>query len=152
MANASGKEQILQVRVSIIDPPAGVTFAVQRGKSDLLLPDIAKSDLLVFRFSLRLIALDGGTFNFLGEYAQGPRGDRFIYVNSGAYAGQPSSPWGRRAKLKLDGIPRAQLRSAGGKPTTAIEARVKGTMKDGGPVCASVPPTSIEWSLAKHES
>jgi Family of unknown function (DUF5990) len=152
MAKDSGKEQILQLRVSIIDPPAGVIFAVQRGKSDLLLPDIAKPALLVFRFSLRLIALDDGGFNFLGEYAQGPRGDRFIYVNSGAYAGQPASPWGRRAKLKLDAIPRELLRVAAGKPTTALEARVKGTMKDGGPVCASVPPASIEWGPVKHES
>jgi Family of unknown function (DUF5990) len=144
------REQNLQVRVSVIDSPAGVAFAVQRGKSDLLLPDTAKPNLCVFSFSLRLITLDDGTFNFLGEYTQGPRGDRFIYLNSGAYAGQPASPWGRRAKLKLDGIPAAMLRGAAGKPASVIAAQVKGTMKDGGPVCATVPPGSIEWRLVQQ--
>lgn len=55
-----------------------------------------------------------------------------MYVNSGFYAGQMGTPWERRAKIKLVDIPIALVESAVGNPNAAIEARIEGTMKDGG--------------------
>jgi hypothetical protein len=68
-----------------------------------------------------------------GAFVQGPRRQRFVYVNIGTYAGQADSCWSRRLKIPLDGIP-AKLIGAGG----VLEAHVPGTGRDGGPNCATV--------------
>lgn len=136
------------MRILVMNPPPGVRFAVQRGKAELLEPSARQHGPIVFELSLRLGApLPDGQANFLGEFAQGPASDRFIYLNSGTLAGQADSPWTRRAKLKLASIPRqvveAGLSASGG----IIEARVLGTMGDGGPVCASVKAEAVVWSF-----
>lgn len=57
----------------------GIRFAVQRGRSEPLAPSAERHDLVQFEFSLRLGApLSEKSFNFVGEYAQGPPSDRFI--------------------------------------------------------------------------
>ena len=40
-------------------------------------------------------------FASAGEFVQGPSGGKFVYVTSGARAGQVGSPWTRRAKVGL---------------------------------------------------
>lgn len=136
------------MRILVMNPPPGVRFAVQRGKAELLEPSARQHEPIAFELSLHLGApLPDGKANFLGEFAQGPASDRFIYLNSGTLAGQADSPWTRRAKLKLASIPRqvveAGLSASGG----IIEARVLGTMGDGGPVCASVKAEAVVWSF-----
>lgn len=140
--------QSVRMRILVVDTPPEVRFAVQRGRSDLLEPLDDPQESLRFEFSLRLGSpLSTGAANFLGEFAQGPSSDRFVYINSGTLAGQADSPWTRRAKLKLATIPQevvdAALASGG-----VIEARVQGTMKDGGPVCASLKPHAVVWGVA----
>jgi hypothetical protein len=140
------------VRLSIVisAPPRGVTFAVQRGKSDLLGPSLADSESMRFELSLR-VAVDpsDGAFNFLGEFAQGSRADRFVYINSGTYAGQLGAPWSRRAKLKLTSIPVAIVEAAMKSSQGVIQARVTGTSDDGGPICATVKTHAVEWHLKR---
>jgi hypothetical protein len=136
------------MRILVMNPPPGVRFAVQRGKAELLEPPARQHEPIAFELLLRLGSpLPDGQVNFLGEFAQGPAADRFIYLNSGTLAGQADSPWTRRAKLKLASIPRqvveAGLSASGG----IIEARVLGTMDDGGPVCASVKAQAVVWSF-----
>lgn len=75
---------------------------------------------------------------FTGEFAQGPAAARFVYVRSGTLAGQPDAAWTRRAKVPLWGIS-AELVQATLESGRALEARVAGTAKDGGPFFASVP-------------
>jgi hypothetical protein len=141
----------VQLRVVVVDPPPGVRFAVQRERAGLHPPTDEQADALRFDFSLRLgAALPDGAFNFLGEFAQGPREDRFVYINSGTLAGQEGSCWTRRAKLKLASIPRPLVEAALGAPGGVIEARIPGTMGDGGPVCASIKPQAVAWRLV-HE-
>jgi hypothetical protein len=141
----------VQFRVVIVSPPEGVAFAVQRGSADLLLPTIVRTEFIQFDFELRV----GGVFadgspNYLGEVAQGTPADRFVYLNSGTLAGQPESCWTRRAKLKLGSIPVEIAEAAAGKPGQVVEARVLGTMGDGGPVCASVKPHAVTWGLIQN--
>jgi hypothetical protein len=151
MQNSTG--YALQLLLTVLAPPPGVVFAVQRGRAELLPPYTADAESVAFAITVRLgPALADGSFNFRGPYAQGTPSDRFIYVNSGTLAGQLASCWERRAKVKLAEIPRALVESAVGDPDRAIEARIVGTARDGGPVCASVQPHAISWHLATRTS
>jgi hypothetical protein len=68
---------------------------------------------------------------------QGPPGARFLYIGSGAFAGEKNTPWKRRAKIPLGGITSAVV--AKGKKKGALEATIHGKARDGGPACATVP-------------
>src|SRR6266478_480035 len=82
----------LAIRIKVLNPLAGAAMKVQRGKDELLAPTNVSTDSLIFDFE---ISVDLGTPipNFLGKYAQGPKDARFIYVNSGRYAGQEDTRW-----------------------------------------------------------
>lgn len=142
-------ETQLLVILVIVSPPAGVRFAVQQGRDELLPPCASGADSISFALTLNLgPALANGGFNFRGACAQGTPDERFVYVNSGVRAGQTNTAWERRAKVKLAGIPRQLVEAAMGQPDRAVQAHIQGTMRDGGPVCASVPPQAISWQLA----
>ena len=138
--------QDLQLRVVVLRPPPGVSFVVQEGRSALLPPTVVEKDRISFRFAVRVgKGAPGDAPNFLGPFAQGPRGGRFVYVNSGKHAGQAGSPWDRRAKIPLGGITWSLVEAAGARPQGLLEARIEGTGRDGGPVCASVK--SVAWKV-----
>jgi hypothetical protein len=140
----------LQIILTVVQPPPGVLFAVQRERDELLPPYASTAESLSFALTVKLgLARADGSFNFLGPYAQGTPDDRYVYVNSGVRAGQTDTPWERRAKIKLGGIPRELVEAAAGVPHRAVQAHIQGTMRDGGPVCASVPPSAISWQLVK---
>jgi len=140
-------DQEVSLRIVVVNPPAGVRFAVQRGKNELLEPLSGKAEEIVFEFPIR-VRNDGaeGSPNFLGQYAQGPRDARFVYVNSGTMAGEPASQWTRRAKIPLAGITWAMIRKM--KAGSVIEAKIAGTGRDGGPACATVPLLERGWKLS----
>lgn len=130
----------LTVRVVVKDAPAGVKFAVQRGKSDLLEPVSHTEAELVFDVPIRSAARPGSKVpSILGPYAQGPASDRFLYVNSGTMAGQTKTPWTRRAKIKTAGISWALVKDAQTQGTGVILAEIHGRAGDGGPCCGTVP-------------
>ena len=129
----------LPIRVVVENPPANVTFAVQRGKAgDLLEPSDIAADRLTFEFSIRA-ADESGTPNFLGPFVHGPKGGRFLYVNSGTSAGQADSCWTRRAKLHLSSIDWALVQKVVSTRGAVLEGRIAGTGRDGGPSCATIP-------------
>lgn len=140
----------VRMRILLVEPPPGVRFAVQRGRSELLEPLAKQHEAIWFEFSLRLgPPLPDGSANFLGEFAQGPPSDRFVYINSGTLAGQADACWTRRAKLKLGSIPRQVVETARSASDGIIEARVLGTLADGSPVCASVKPQAVVWRFVQ---
>jgi hypothetical protein len=140
---------MLQLRLVVVSPPKGVAFAVQRGRADLLFSTIERPGFIQFDLALRVAGvLADGSPNYGGEFAQGTAADRFVYLNSGTLAGQAESCWTRRAKLKLGSIPIEIAEAAVGKPGSVVEARVLGTMPDGGPICASVKADAVTWELA----
>jgi hypothetical protein len=137
---ARGAERMLPLRITVLHPPAGVTLAVQRGRSDLLPPARQSQDAAVFELSVRVAPrVEGGAPNLLGPFAHGTPVDRFLYVNWGTAAGQPGSRWSRRAKLKTAGIGWALVEETLATPGAVLEARIEGTGRDGGPCCATVP-------------
>ncbi len=141
----------LPLRISLVRPPRGVAFALQRGRDDLLPPARVRDDLLVFDFTVRVASgAAGGTPNFLGAFAQGTPADRFVYLNSGTRAGRVGSCWERRAKVPLQGIAWKVIEEAFARPGTRLEVRIEGTAPDGGPVCATVPLEEGRWSLVQE--
>ena len=133
------------MRIRVLDPPAGVAMQVQHGRDHLLPPMTRTSTELVFEFPAS-IDLAGAAPNFLGQYAHGPKDSRFVYLNSGTYAGQPHTCWSRRAKISLMNISSNQVDEAlsAGK---MLETSFPGRGRDGGPVCASVK--GIEWKVVQ---
>jgi len=120
---------------------------VQRGKDELLDPTLTRSDSIAFEFDL-MVDINGDQPNFLGKYAQGAKDARFVYVNSGTYAGQHATCWSRRAKLSLMTITAKQLMEVVNDPDRCFETVMPGVGRDGGPTCASVK--GIEWKLVKR--
>jgi hypothetical protein len=83
---------------------------------------------------------------------QGRPGARFVYANSGTYAGEATSPWGRRAKVPLPDLPAPLAAAWDAAPTQVLEARVAGTAKDGGPAAATVPLLGGGWRLVPPDA
>ena len=137
-------ERVLPVRIVVRRPPSGVSFALQKGKSEaegnaeLLAPSKSSGDSLSFDFSVRVAAGSTGSEpRFLGEFTQGPPTQRFVYLNSGKRAGQTGTHWDRRAKISLSAITSEMIDAVLTVPGTVLELEILGTAGDGGPVCAS---------------
>jgi hypothetical protein len=139
----------IPIRLVVTDPPSGVTMQVQKGRDDLLAPAEQNKDRLVFDLEMDL-QIESGTPNFLGKFAQGPKQSRFIYINSGTYAGQHDTCWSRRAKVSLMDVTPDQVHELLASPGSRLEISIKGTGTDGGPVCASVKPHATSgWKVIK---
>ncbi len=111
--------------------PAGVVFGIQKGHGsayEIVQHKRATGRTLRFEISIDLRGTDFG-----GPYVQGRRGERFVYINVGTYAGDASSEWSRRIKVPLLGIHNPE-------PDSVWEARIPGTGRDGTPSCATVRP------------
>ena len=139
----------LPLRVTVVEPPADVIMQVQKGRDELLPPSERKSNSISFDFSVN-VDLSSDEPNFLGKFAQGPKDARFIYVNSGTYAGQDESCWSRRAKISLMSITAGQIREILKSANSKLEICIDGTGRDGGPVCASVRFPREDWKIIKE--
>ena len=142
-------ETYLPLRITLVNPPTGVLFAVQRGKAELEMPSVSNGENLSFEFSVRLGDRADERPNFLGPFVQGPRGGRFVYVNSGTLAGQLDSCWTRRAKVGLKDIDWDLVDSVLAHPSSRLEARIVGKAGDGGPACATVRLLGEGWAIDK---
>lgn len=131
------KKEELGLEITVLSPPRGVGYCLQKGKDEKVGYQQSSGNDLTFRLRVRLgIRKDGGP-NFLGEFTAGPPRDRFVYVNIGGDKDHPDG-WHRRAKVKLSGITMPLIEECqrkGGLLSTSFE----GTGKDGTPACASVP-------------
>ena len=140
----------LALRIIVEDPLPGVALALQRGPGGFELPSITTPAQVAFDFMVRIgKPRANGQPTFLGPYTQGPPATRFIYITVGQRAGQPTSPWDRRAKIPLAGISTALVAAAQSKCGQRLEVRFSGRGKDGTPTCASVKLPPDAWRLAK---
>jgi uncharacterized protein DUF5990 len=146
---SKAEERELPLRITLVRPPPGVRFAVQRGRDGLLPPAHASPGALTFELSVRAAPRADGTVNVLGPFAHGPPAGRFLYVCSGTRAGQPDSCWTRRMKIGTAGITAALVAETLAAPGAVLEARVAGTATDGGPACATVPLLDGGWRVSR---
>jgi Family of unknown function (DUF5990) len=123
------EERELPFRITVVSPPPGVTFCLQRGKGDLVPPVHATGEHVSFDFTLRVGTGKDGRPNFLGPFAQGPPASRFVYVNSGTSAGQADSGWRRRAKVPLTSIGWKLIEQALAGTDAILEAQIAGKAK-----------------------
>lgn len=136
----------ITVRVTVKQPLQSVVMKVQRGKDELLDPIATTPRELVFEFDLT-VDLAKETPNFLGKYSQGPKDARFIYVNSGTYAGEHLTCWSRRAKLSLMSVTRDQVEDILAN-NGILACEFDGVGPDGGPTCATVK--GLVWKVVKR--
>jgi hypothetical protein len=80
-----------------------------------------------------------------GPYIQGRPGERFIYLNWGGVDGGGTFTMFRRAKLMLAAIPVDILAAA--VESGVLVGTLSLTDAKGQPLCASVRPPAIEWSV-----
>ncbi len=124
-------ETTITLRLTIADPVPGVRYSLQQDDAPLD-PVTATDAPLSFDVPVKLAA-DG---RLLGPFIrrEGPK-RRFVYIRIGQSAGDCASPWTRRAKIDVHDIPLAMR-----TPGAALEVRLPGRAKDGGPACATVRP------------
>ncbi len=141
----------IMLRVTIEGPVPGVALAVQRGRDALVAPVYANADAVMFEVRAEVRERPDGTFVLAGPEVQGPPSGRFLYVTVGTRAGQPASPWDRRAKVPLTGISPDVLAEARTHSGLVLAARIAGRARDGGPACATVPLLGDGWRLERTE-
>ena len=132
----------LSMRIILEKPTAGVDFGLQKGRGndyETIQTQRSTGKDLQFEFTVRAQTSKGDEPNFLGPFAQGPTGERFVYLDIGTYAGQKETCWSRRLKIPLRGIPWKMIDGMGDSGSV-LETRVPGTAKDGSPSCATVKP------------
>jgi hypothetical protein len=114
-------------------PSDGVHVGVQRGREAV---ELVPGDSEAARWEFDVDVRNG---RFTGPYVHGRGDERFLYL---VWVAGPHREMFRRAKLQLDGLDAAAV--DGG----VVEARLPLTDDRGGPVCASVRPPRISWTVA----
>ena len=117
-----------------------VGIQVRRDPAELVPADALEAQWVV---AVEVVERDG-QLDFRGPAVQGARGDRFIYLTWGDVDRIGHFVMFRRAKLMLNRIDHAIVRSA--LETDHLSATVDLTGNDGGPRCARVDPPAIEWA------
>jgi hypothetical protein len=138
---------VLRLRVTLVRPPKGVRLCVQgKDAAELVGATTATGGHVSFDASVRM-KLGGakGAVRFLGPLTHGPQDKRFLYVCSGTLAGQPGSPWTRRAKVGLWTITPDLIDAVRTGAASGLEARINGCAGNGGPACATVPLLEGGW-------
>ena len=141
------RPETITVRLICRELPDGepVHLGIQKGKEVTELTP-AEGDQITFEAPFRLAQRKDGGPNFLGAYAQGTPGGRFLYLNWGRRQADGGFDYFSRAKVHLSHITWQDIERAGkaGKPLTA-ELRM--TDPRGNPICATVLPSHISWTL-----
>lgn len=110
---------------------AGICIGIQKGKEVEQIVQLPANSVML-KAELRVGNDESEPApNFLGPYAQGPKGGRFVFVCWGTMAFGRFMGF-RRAKLPLSGLTWASIASG------EVNATLRCTDAKGGPVCATV--------------
>jgi Family of unknown function (DUF5990) len=159
-ANASRRiEEHIRLRVVCQDPPPPERYAAEFGLQDnstaaewvIHAGRVFPNGDIHFECECRVRPQKKtGSPNFLGNYVQGSPFARFLYLSwrpRDWAPGKPEPPcgtWLRRMKVNLSSITWEQIDEAL-KLNAVLEAVVRGTGRDGGPSCGSVPLVGGGW-------
>ncbi len=142
-------DTVLSLRIILEKPLAGVDYALQSGsgsKFELMQNQVSGSGNLIFNLTAKIKDSKDVLPDFGGPFIQGNKGERFIYINIGTYAGNPNSEWGRRLKVPLRDITREAINKLISNQELVLETYMPGKGKDGTPSCATVKPFA-GWSI-----
>ena len=124
----------IPLRIILRKPTAGVDFGLQKGrggKYEVVQKQRSTGKDLKFDFAVGVKTDEDGAPDFSGPFVQGPRGDRYFYIDIGTYAGQVDTCWSRRLKVPLSCITSDLIDS-----DSRLVADIPGTAGDDGPSCA----------------
>jgi hypothetical protein len=143
----------LRLRIILTEPPPDVNFGLQSGSGnryETVQKQVCGKGDLLFMLSVKIRKDKDGQPDFAGPFVQGNKGERFIYIDIGTYAGNTHSIWGRRLKVPLRDISATTVENILADDKLILETRVPGTGRDGGPNCATVKPFP-GWHIAKYD-
>ena len=124
----------LSLRIILKQPTSGVDFGLQDGrggKYEVVQKQRSTGKDLKFEFKIGVKTDKDGRPDFSGSFVQGSRGDRYVYIDIGTYAGQADSCWSRKLKVPLSCITWDLINSH-----STLVGKIPGSGKDGGPSCA----------------
>jgi hypothetical protein len=123
----------------------GVHVGVQR-KSEVV--NLVSGDAAEACWDLEIEVGPGrsGTMDFFGQWVHGKPGERFLYLSWGELGADGAFAMFRRAKLWLGTIGEESIQRAI-ETGAVVEGRLGLTDCKGGPLCASVRPPVIRWSV-----
>src|ERR1041385_2714365 len=127
----------ITLRIVLKRPTPGVDFALQKGggsKYEIVQRQRCSPGAdLKFEFPVIVRPDKDEAPDFFGPFVQGVRGDRYVYIDIGTYAGQTNTNWSRRLKVPISRITWELINSQ-----STLVGEIPGTGKDGGPSCAYV--------------
>jgi hypothetical protein len=117
------------------------------GRGDSLI-DLVPGDAPSARWQIevRTRVRDEGDIDFGGPLIKGKRGERFLYLSWGTVADDGTFTLFRAAKLHLSAIESSVLQAAM-LPEQRLVGSLGLTDRKGHPLCASVRPPAIIWSV-----
>jgi Family of unknown function (DUF5990) len=152
-----GHDEWVLVRIEAVDLPGracapqdapapyeNVHVGLQRGREPFeLVPGDAS--VATWDFALTIRPGPDGSIDVGGPFAQGRRGDRFVYLTWGTVDAYGAFTMFRRAKLHLADVDSNTLAraAAGDEP---LVAHLGLTDTRGLPICARVRPPNVTWS------
>ena len=141
--------ETLSLRISVVDPPPDILWALQLGRDELVKPTSKTRTRISFDFTVEVVENSSAAgFRLRGPAVQGRPGGRFVYLRIGVYAGQIGTSIARRAKIGLEGISRKLIEAAREKRSGVLEVEFAGTDRKGEPTCATVPLLGTGWHAA----
>ena len=143
-------EYRVPLRIVIVNPPEGVNFCLADNQDNLV--SVTRSTGVDISLDFEAIVKPGrgtGAPNFTGPFAMGTPSKRFFYVNIGKLAGQPDSPWERRAKIWISDVSWETVKEVAADPDKVLIARFMGRDKDGGPICATRDLLDDTWAIGQ---
>ncbi|MBS1564569.1 MAG: hypothetical protein JST39_09275, partial [Bacteroidetes bacterium] len=142
-------KQELDFQIILQSPDKGTDYALQKGHGPNREPvqrQLTFDDDLLFRFRIGIQQGKDGLPDFTGPFVQGPPGERFICICTGAYAGQKYTSTGRRLKIPLSNISWELIRKTLEQGDQILHAAVKGKSERGAPVSETIRPAD-GWTL-----
>jgi hypothetical protein len=126
----------ITLRVFLRRPTPGVDFGLQKGRGtnyEVVQTQRSTGKDLKFEFTATVKSDKDGQPDFFGPFVQGARGDRYVYIDIGTYAGQSNTGWSRRLKIPLSRITSDLIDS-----NSVLIGDIPGVGKNGEPNCAYV--------------
>jgi Family of unknown function (DUF5990) len=120
-------------------------LGIQRDKAVIEIAS-AGAERIRFHPMLRVRRNPDGSANFLGPFAQGPRTERFIYLNWLTLRGTEIASHVGRIKLHLNHLSFADVKKAADRDRP-IRVTLCLTSPKNSPVMASVRPGAAKWEL-----
>ena len=140
----------ISLRIVLQNSVNGILYGLQKGKGpkyETVKAQLGNGQDLTFDFTVHVKEANGLLPTIAGPFVQGPAGNRFIYIGTGSYAGQPGASWSGRMKVPLSEDTFQNTLSD--EANSCLYCIVPGRNEDGKPVFATVKPFA-GWSVRKQ--